>query len=441
MYRHGLGDCFLVSLPGKAGNECHILIDCGVVRETPDAPGKMDKVAHDIKHVIGKRIDVVVVSHEHWDHVSGFLQARSVFDKIEIGEVWLAWTEDSADPAAESRTRERRRALRGLRALVGSLSGVDSHAARRLQGPLGLCGATSGPSARDAIDYLLGHHSRPRVRYLRGGGLAPELPSAPEARGYVLGPPFEESSNTAGIGRPTSAFASGVPLFAAVGGLGLDHDRFSDLSQAFETRYRLPREKAKTQAFFRRTYERAEDSWRRIDNDWLGAVEHLALALDSHTNNTSLVLALELELNGRVLLFSGDAQLGDWLSWKDYRWKRGPLPSATVSATDLLKRTVIYKVGHHGAYCAALREDKLDLLCSPELVALLPVCRDTAARMGWNMPFPATLDQLRRKTRGRLIRSDDGMPERPDEVGEVEWANFANHVRVDPKGLFTEYVV
>jgi hypothetical protein len=32
--------------------------------------------------------------------VSGFLQAQSVFDRFQIKEVWLAWTEDSADTLA-----------------------------------------------------------------------------------------------------------------------------------------------------------------------------------------------------------------------------------------------------------------------------------------------------------------------------------------------------
>ena len=48
----------------------------------------------------------------------------------------------------------------------------------------------------------------------------------------------------------------------------------------------------------------------------------LALQLDSDTNNTSLVLAIELIASGRVLLFPGDAQVGNWLSWHEgIEWK------------------------------------------------------------------------------------------------------------------------
>ena len=36
---------------------------------------------------------------------------------------------------------------------------------------------------------------------------------------------------------------------------------------------------------------------------------------DGLANNSSLVLAIELSPHGRVLLFAGDAQIGNWLSW------------------------------------------------------------------------------------------------------------------------------
>ena len=62
-------------------------------------------------------------------------------------------------------------------------------------------------------------------------------------------------------------------------------------------------------------------SWRRVDDDWLGYAGQLALQLDSDTNNTSLVLAFELSGGGDVLLFPGDAQVGNWLSWESLEWQ------------------------------------------------------------------------------------------------------------------------
>ena len=74
-----------------------------------------------------------------------------------------------------------------------------------------------------------------------------------------------------------------------------------------------------TRAFIDDTYLDPGSTWRRIDGDWLDAAETLALDLASDTNNTSLALAFEWGKpgKGRVLLFAADAQVGNWLSWRD----------------------------------------------------------------------------------------------------------------------------
>ena len=54
-----------------------------------------------------------------------------------------------------------------------------------------------------------------------------------------------------------------------------------------------------------------------------------ALKIDNDVNNTSLALALELA-DKRVLLFPGDAQVGNWLSWD-----RQMIPLTTSQADRL----------------------------------------------------------------------------------------------------------
>ena len=105
-----------------------------------------------------------------------------------------------------------------------------------------------------------------------------------------------------------------------------------------------------------------EDAWRRIDHDWLGVSADLAIQLDKRTNNSSLVLAFEFVDTKRVLLFVGDAQVGNWLSWKDVHGRSG---THTVTARDLLARTVFYKVGHHGSHNATLKQNGLELMTCP----------------------------------------------------------------------------
>ena len=73
--------------------------------------------------------------------------------------------------------------------------------------------------------------------------------------------------------------------------------------------------------------------------------------MNDKTNNASLVLAFEMGPGGKVLLFAADAQRGNWLSWTRGTWDDG---DKTVTASDLLARTVLYKVGHHGSHNATL---------------------------------------------------------------------------------------
>jgi hypothetical protein len=154
-------------------------------------------------------------------------------------------------------------------------------------------------------------------------------------------------------------------------------------------------------------YYRPDEAWRRIDHDWLAATSDLAIALDNDTNNTSLVLAFELGVNGEVLLFPGDAQVGNWLSWEAMEFNvagRGK-----VTAADLLSRCVFYKVGHHASHNATLREKGLERMTHRDLHAMIPVDAEMAEKKGWGqMPFNPLLARLREKCRGRVIRSDEG---------------------------------
>ena len=97
--------------------------------------------------------------------------------------------------------------------------------------------------------------------------------------------------------------------------------------------------------------------WRRINQEWLYSAEQLALDMNDQTNNASLVLAFELTKGGKVLLFAADAQRGNWASWARKDWKDG---DEVVTARDLLGRTVLYKVGHHGSHNATLNGSARD---------------------------------------------------------------------------------
>jgi hypothetical protein len=428
-YRQGLGDCFLVSLPRAAGEPFHVLIDCGVVLGTPDAVKTMTNVARDIAAATAGRLDVVVVSQAHWDHVSGFLQARGVFAEMTIGEVWLPGTEDPADARTAPLHRQREQALRGLRTLAGRLRETDAEAARKLRGPLGRFGPSSS-GADDAIATLVDHPSRPRVRYQYPAPAPVDLPGT-AARVFGLGPPRAAA--------PCPAEA-GVPLFAAAG-VPLD-ERTIERSNAFDTRYRIPVDQAQLHPFFQQHYFGSADAWRGIDHDWLATSASLALAADHRVNSTSLALALELHAGGPVLLFPGDTPPAAWSGWDACRWRRDPPLAPRVTPADLLARTVFLKVPHHGSQGGPPHAANLQRLTSPDLVAVITTePPGPAAATDWLMPLPALVEQLRRQTSGRLLLTGAPPPDRPDGTPPGAWDAFTRHVEPAANGLYYDVTV
>jgi hypothetical protein len=170
-------------------------------------------------------------------------------------------------------------------------------------------------------------------------------------------------------------------------------------------------------AFFQQQYwtpADATDNWRLIDSDWLGGSTELALQLDSLTNNTSLVLAIELP-DGDVLLFAADAQVGNWLSWQGLEWEIG---GKKVTGPDLLKRTIFYKVGHHGSHNATLRDKGLEQM-EKLRVAMIPVDEAMAKKKHWDhMPLDELVAALNEKAKGLVLRVDKPTPTTREQVVE-----------------------
>jgi glyoxylase-like metal-dependent hydrolase (beta-lactamase superfamily II) len=101
MYNPGFGDCFLLALPAKDGDARYMLIDCGVHHRYPGGKERMRLLATDIAKATGNHLHVVVATHEHTDHLSGFEYGKDIFDNIEIDDLWLAWSENPTDPVAK----------------------------------------------------------------------------------------------------------------------------------------------------------------------------------------------------------------------------------------------------------------------------------------------------------------------------------------------------
>jgi hypothetical protein len=202
-----------------------------------------------------------------------------------------------------------------------------------------------------------------------------------------------------------------------------------ELSLPFDLVHQLDEGKAGAYPLLSKTYGAAGEKWRRIDQDWLNTASQIALWMDSSTNNTSLVLAFEVLPSRKVLLFPADAQMGNWLSWPAVQF---PDPDSQVTADDLLDRTVVYKVGHHGSHNATLRRDGLEKMTSDDLIALIPVNRESVEKKKWAMPFPPMYRALRKACQGRIIRADEGIMEKLAATPAAVWKRFTESVTTDP---------
>jgi hypothetical protein len=470
MYTQGLGDCFLLTF-SRGSEKFNMLIDCGVLQGTTDAAQKMSAVVQDIKAETGGRegkngrLNLVVATHEHWDHISGFSQAQADFEQINFDTIWLGWTEDANNRQASELKRvqeARREAIKkskeakksqSLNAMFERIDNLlhfegpdevdDDAGAGGDGGGGGLLGAVARRSGKQkAWDYLL--KEKPSTKKFCRPGQLLDFKGFGGVRVYVLGPPEDEQLLRRSDPRKGSdeVFEKSFHLtledlfFGAVMGGGPGD---GNTPRPFEEHIGIPEAEAARpdypDEFYRNYYgfqKGQGQEWRRIDDDWLSFAGELALNLDSDTNNTCLALAIELVESGKVLLFPGDAQVGNWLSWEKLSWKVDGRDEP-VTAKDLLERTVLYKVGHHGSHNATLKAKGLELMKSPDLIALLPVDEEMAHRQEWHhMPLKSLLRRLNEKSSGRVLRADmmqRGGPaqfeqEAREYMSEAEWRRF-----------------
>lgn len=505
MYRQGLGDCFLLTFfTGKERKEVHMLIDCGSIGKG-ETGADMDDVIENIKETTDNKLDILVVTHEHADHVSGFnnrLEEKRRFEAFTIENVWLAWTENK-DFVLEAKIPTSKIKDDTLTALALTAQTIKSKTAsnpeeqrvlQEIAAAADLLGLGAGPLGDDhvlaaadpdeppltvngAMKYA-SRLARKDPEYLKPG----DMKFIDGWRFYVLGPPQEykqlkkleaEDELYLSANQLASTLAASGPFLASSQQLdqyrkGLDaNTRLQfDAGFPFDARFRIENENEdNTEAYKHLALAYEREDWRRIDYDWLASIGDLALQMDNLTNNTSLVLAIECMEDGRVLLFPGDAQLGNWETWDgtpantsehQYPIKfQVPKPHGSsgelveVSSADLLKKTIFYKVGHHSSHNATTRAglDKMntdaDGKISKEqtLVAVIPVDSKTAAvkgTKGWNMPDPELYMALLEKTKGHVLRSDVGWPFIKDDKDETQkpplwtepslWTNVKNKI-------------
>lgn len=488
MYRIGHGDCFLLGFPGvSADKPVYVLIDCGY---KPGSPQMIDAAdIKDVRHITanireatGGHIDVAILTHEHQDHVNGISEKN--FEGITIGEAWFAWTEDPTDEIANGLRKQFKDRLLGLldarnrlaaAGAVDVLKRIDQLLPFELGGEdlnfnpaalLGMMGADGKPdpskSQNKVSMKVFADKAEKGVKYIRPHEKILSVPGVRGVRVFAMGPPRNPDllKTLDPEGNEEFHMASSAASFFAA---AASADNAKGSPSPFANRYCINKPPLGTPyepgSIFARRYgslptmsndlDRAPDDahWRRIDDDWLFSAESLALAMNDQTNNASLVLAFELEANGKVLLFVGDAQRGNWLSWSKKDWKDG---EKRVTAKDLLARTVLYKVGHHGSHNATLNgidgDDYPNLSWmaqssehAREFTAMITAVRPWAeTQKGWDHPLKAIKNALLSKCGHRVFQTDTNFENMPEGSGK-EWQAFKKHC--SGNRLYFDYTV
>ena len=454
MYNVGeLGDCFLLKF--TEGNlESNVLIDCGSFRNSQESIDRMRAIASNIKEDLTpadertRQLNVVIATHQHNDHASGFVHGKAIFEAIGMKQVWLSWLDDPNDQHAADIAGGQRKLSKQLQAISEKMASVNSlkgtRVAERINDILGFYSLDKAQPAQPVgspIIPLQGINNLKqlgeKVSYLSPGQIL-DLPglSSGSVKVYVLGPPRDNNllfdvnpgkgesydAKLASTLNMTDGFLSA--LTNLTGEKETDEPFFP-----FDAKYEKPLKKS---SFLQHSYNQPNLKWRKIDEDWLDQAERLALYLDSYTNNSSLVLAFELVEAQKVLLFVGDAQTGNWLSWKTVDWK---LPN--FSLDFLLSKTVLYKVGHHCSHNATLPEN-LEKMTHPDLVAMIPVDihdPNITKKNGWKMPATNLYKRIKELTHCRILRMDsqyepDCDPDPTKSVAKANWGALLDNVDV-----------
>lgn len=324
VYDVGWGDCFLLRFEYLRGAR-HVLIDFGTTASSfAEERERLMPVAADIRERCGGKLDAVVATHRHRDHIGGFAALQrtrapgNVIAELKPDLVLQPWTEDPRGLQGEAK------ALAGLERFLATLplaltaSGGEFRPQERSRL---LAMAQQNYTNRQAIESLA-RLGRKRL-YLSAGSRSGLERLLPGFSVRVLGPARPAAGSWEALrndrmrevwrqltwagGRGTQRGAGRPPLFPD--------------APHWHPAMAPPRMR-----------------WFISQLNRLRAEEVLRLAYAAHReiNNTSLVLLIEGF--GHRLLFPGDVELDGWAR---------ALHSPSIRRE--IEQVTLYKASHHAA--------------------------------------------------------------------------------------------
>ena len=441
MLCHGLGDCFLVAIAGEERPQ-YIVVDCGIIVGNPDGAARTKEIVNALRESCGGHADRLIVTNEHWDHVSGFTDAAEEWERFDrIDELWFAWTENPSDAYAIELRASREKALEvALKAFgqcqtdaqdqIAQVLGFSGYDRADLDKGKALEAADAVKKTRMAMEAVKALVKRKggKIRYWEPGNVE----SLSGGVQYVVfGPPKDiENLKDSYPSKKNPEVYSLLSASAMVQGLESALDPKARMSTLpLDPCYHIPKDeflKGENPALIsftelREHYTSDANAWRRVDDAWLAGVQYLAMDLDGDTNNTSLTFALYVPNEDASLVFAGDAQVGNWLSWgcQDYTLATKDGSSTTFKIDALLGRAAFYKTGHHGSRNATMRERGLQLMTDHRLTVMIPVDVFVAhEKKKWKeMPFPKLIECLKERACDRVVQLDAKEVAPPFESG------------------------
>jgi hypothetical protein len=340
-YGVGFGDCFLLTFhyPGATGDR-HVLIDFGTTQQPPNGKNSlMTLIAKDIKAVVGDRLHVLVATHRHADHISGFTTNKAgtgtgdIIASLKPQLVIQPWTERPDAPRDFiGTTTSMKGADDALRLSLTRMSAVASAAAREARHlpekarQVITFVAEDGVKNLSAVKNLAAMGKKTRAAYVQYGSKIPALKTLlPGVPVTILGPPTIKQKADVLKQKPINKkeywhFAQFWALRAAAPGVSGPARALFPGAQSFHRLTDIPIEN--------RWFVHRQRAVRA--NQLLGLVR----SMDAALNNTSVILLFQA--GSKKLLFPGDAQ---WENWE----------LALTKQPNLLKDVDLYKVGHHGS--------------------------------------------------------------------------------------------
>ncbi|MCA9923785.1 MAG: hypothetical protein KC421_15515 [Anaerolineales bacterium] len=335
-YDVGVGDCIYVRIP-NGDDDFHILIDCGTIGKVELLKKALKDIEENLLPSVGnngkKRLDLVVATHRHRDHIKGF--DPKFFKNIQINHIWLSAAMDPDHKQAEKTQALHHfaaHAMRGIeksglaltpqQKMLASIFGLNNDdAMKALREDLPRANNLTGPS------------------YVHAGQTAKDLGiDLKDAEIFILAPEEnidhfylgeEEVTAFMGFQNPTVSLTFNVPA----------------------TEDNIPK-------------NISEHDFRQLQSRLLSNALAFSETDSSLQNNTSVVLLIKWE--NRRLLFVGDAEWeGEFKEGKhngswNVMWK---------FRSKYLKKPIDFlKIGHHGSHNATPWDSERNKIYEPNKI-------------------------------------------------------------------------